>query len=223
MKSIRNFTRLLTLAVVAGSLLVARAEATPLISVSPVPDQIAGTNFSVDIVVSGLTEPTGAVSFLLFYDNSILQGLGFTPDPDNVMKTALDSLNNSSSFTGAPGSVHLDAFFTADVSLDPAALAAAEGTGFRVGRVDFKPLTPGLSPLTLSFVAPGGRFLSDYTGQIDLGATGISGSVCVRAAIGDSAAVDPCAAPSAVPEPATFGLLATGVAALVRRRRNAQK
>jgi len=235
MKTIRNATRFLVLAA-AAVLLAARAEATPIISVVPhFQSVLVGDTVSVDIDVSGLTQPTGAVSFLLNYDNSILHGATFTPDPDGVMGVALNPLFNNASlgFTGAAPNTHLDAFFAADLSFNPAALALREGAGFRLANVTFSATNTGLSPLTLLFSPVTGTFLSDFTGQIDLGAVALNGCVLVNPRVipgpssvnGDivgDAAVDPCPNASAVPEPATFGLLATGLAALVRRRRKPQ-
>src|SRR5579871_3935953 len=94
MKIMGKATRFLVLGV-AAALLAARAEATPIISVTPhFQSTTLGNTVSVDIDVSNLTAPTGGVSFLLSYDNSILQGATFTPDPDKIMGVAMHPVDN---------------------------------------------------------------------------------------------------------------------------------
>ena len=226
MKIIRNATRLLVLTA-AAALLAAPAGATPIISVQPhAQTGLVGSTVSVDIDVSGLTIPTGGVSFELSYDNSILKGDTFTPDPDDIMGVSLHPIDNNFSlgFTGAAPGTHLDAFFLADVSISEPALATAEGAGFRLATVTFDVVGAGLSPLTLTVSPVTGTFLSDFTGQIDLGAIAVNGCVLgvtapPRSDLTNDAVADPCGTAAAVPEPATFGLLATGLATVLARRR----
>ncbi len=227
MKSIRSAMRFLVLAGIAGAFFASRVEATPIISVSPsTQNATVGDSVAVDILVSGIDPGTavGGVSFDLSFNSAILQGVSFSLDPDFKMSDALDPiLDLSGGFTGGSNSP-LDVFFTA--GLDPAVLPGLQGTGFRVATVKFDAVGAGLSALNLSVVPVGGIFLSGADGTTDLGAVAVNGSVCVTTpvitSVDTAAPNDPCAV-AAVPEPATFGLLATGLAALARRRRKNQK
>ena len=225
MKSIRNVMGLLVAAAVAVVLAAPRVEATPVISVSPaLQGAFVGDTVSADIIVSGLTtDAVGGVSFLLSFDSTILKGTGFTLDPDNKMGFALNpALNDFGSGFSAGGTSPFEAFFLADVSLDNTALLALQGTGFRLAHVQFSAVAAGTSALALSFEPAVGAFLSDANGNVLL-SSAVNGCVVVSNRNDNgSSAVDPCSV-AAVPEPATFGLLATGLAALVRRRRKAQK
>lgn len=223
MKSIRNLMGFVVAAVVAGVLAAPRAEATPVISVVPaLQGAFVGDTVSADILVSGLTtDAVGGVSFLLSFDSSILKGTSFTLDPDAKMGFALNpGLNDFGSGFSAGGTSPFEAFFLADASLDNTALLSLQGAGFRLAHVEFSALTAGTSALALSFEPTVGAFLSDANGNVLL-SSAVNGCVVVanRDVITDNAAVaDPCAV-AAVPEPATFGLFATGIAALVRARR----
>jgi len=221
-------TRFLVLGA-AALFLAARAEATPIVSVQPhFQTANVGDTVSVDIDVSGLTtNAVGGVSFLLSYDNSILKGSSFTLDPDAKMGFALNpAANDFGSGFGAGGSSPFEAFFLADASLNNAALLGLQGTGFRLATVNFSAIGTGLSPLTLTVEPTQGVFLSDANG-FTITANPANGCVQVNPRIvitsvdGGDVAVDPCGV-AAVPEPATFGLLATGLAALARRRRKTQ-
>jgi PEP-CTERM motif len=180
-----------------------------------------------DIIVSGLTDAVGGASFFVSFDSSILQGTSFTLDPDNKMGFALNPLlNDFGSGFGGGGSSPFEAFFLADASLDSTALAGLQGAGFRLAHLQFKALTAGTSALALSFEPTVGAFLSDGLGNV-MNSTAVNGCVVVanREIITDAAVAapnDPCST-AAVPEPATFGLLATGFAALVRARRKSKK
>ena len=220
MKSICKATRFLAVAGLAALLFASSAQATPIISVSPsTQNSTVGSTVTADIIVSGLTtESIGAVSFLLSFDHSILSGTGYTVDPDNVMGVALDPGFNdlSHGFTSGGGSP-LDVFYLADLSFpNNASLLASEGSGFRLATVNFLAVGAGLSPLNLAISPRTGVFFSNFDGTAPLVTTSANGDVCVGAAAG----VPANCSTAAVPEPATFGLLATGVAALVRRRRN---
>jgi PEP-CTERM motif-containing protein len=77
----------------------------------------------------------------------------------------------------------------------------------------------------LSFKPVDGTFLSDADGFV-LASGAVNGCVTVTPpnvpSSVDIAAAVPCGSAAAVPEPATFGLLATGFAMLARRRRKPQ-
>ena len=219
MKSIRNVTRFLALAAIAGLLFAPRAGATTISITPPAVTVGQGTNFSVDVIVSGLTTTgVGGASFLVTFDDSLIKGTGFTLDPGGKMGAGL--VDFGSGFTGA-GSSPFEAFFIADATLNNAALLALQGTGFTLATLNFSAVLPGTTGLNLSFKPVDGAFLSDADGFV-LPANSANGCVTVTPQgpndVSDLAAVG-CGT-AAVPEPATFGLLATGLAAFVRARRN---
>jgi len=172
---------------------------------------------TVDIVVSGLGADTvGAFSFLVSFNDTILDGLTDTNNPDSKMGPV--PLDLSFGFTGGSNSP-LDVFYSADQFITKPALKALEGDGFRLATLRFKGLTEGLSPLTLS-VVPNGVFLFDFDGVTPLATpTLINGSICVDDGQGPSR----CAVADVVPEPATVALLGTGIAAFVARRRRVRR
>jgi hypothetical protein len=227
--SIRKVTRFLAVGILAAILLVGRAEAAS-ISLLPNSQNVAlGSNFSVDVMVDGLVgQSVGGASFLLSFDSSLLKGLSFTLDPNAKMGFAIHPQENDpvlnplgndyGSGFGVGGASPFEGFFTADISLNDAALQALQGTGFRLATLNFTAIGSGFSPLTLAVEPLQGVFLSDG-GGLELPTQGISGSVCVGGAAGGPN--DACTV-AAVPEPGTIALLGTGLAALVRRRRKAQ-
>jgi hypothetical protein len=216
--SIGKTKRILVLGILAGVLFAVRAEAVPIVSITPVSQTVnVGDPVSVDILVSGLgaLEAVGGFSLILSFNSAILSGVGFAIDPDSKMGVEDSSL--SGGFAGGT----LDLFVFAE-DFAPAGpgpeeftnLKALQGAGFRLATINFSAIGAGLSPLTLSVAAPGGTFLSDALGN-NLTATGENGSVCVAPAAGVPANCDV----AAVPEPGTIALFGTGVAALLVRRR----
>lgn len=219
MKSIRKVTRFLVLAAIAGLLVAPRASATTISITPPAVTVSQGTNFSVDVIVSGLTaNAVGGASFLVTFDDSLIKGTGFTLDPGGKMGAGL--VDFGSGFTGGNNSP-FEGFFIADASLNNAALLALQGTGFTLATLNFTAILPGTTGLNLSFKPVDGAFLSNAEGFV---LPADSANACVTVTpregpndISDLAAV--ACGTAAVPEPATFGLLATGLAAFVRARR----
>lgn len=189
---------LAALALAAGAFL---AQAAPVVSINPATQNIGiGGTALVDIVVSGLTEPTGGFSLTLTFDSSIVFGTSYAIDPDGKM--GLLPLDLSGGFSGNT----LDLFFVADPLEDSASLTASEGASFTLASLSFLGLIDGTSPLTLSSVV-----LSNWDGSATLaGVTSTNGSICVGTCEGGGTA----------PEPATALLLATalGLAGVSRRR-----
>jgi len=211
MKTISRTLRVLAATALAGTLMLSQAVASPTVSVIPSNQTIAvGGTALIDIIVSGLTDPTGGFQLILHYDNTILEGVDYTNDPGGKMGAS--PLDLSGGFTGG-GVLVLDLFFAADASETEASLSASEGPSFTLASVSFKGLVNGLSLLTLSDVV-----LSTWDGGLNggpatlTGVTSQNGQVCVG---GDCAQV--------VPEPATLLLLsgALGVLAIFRRRKQA--
>ena len=220
--SIRKVTRIMVLAVLAAVVLVGRAQASTITLVPQNQDVTLGSNFAVDIMINGLVnQSVGGASLTLSYDPSVLAGTGFTLDPDAKMGFALDpGSNDFGSGFGAGGTSPFTAFFLADASLDDTALQGLQGASFRLATINFTAIGLGFSPLTFGLEPNSGisTFLSDATGQNPVVADAVNGSVCV----GDVAGVAGNCNVAAVPEPGTFALIGTGIAALVRRRRKAQ-
>ena len=211
MKTISRTLRMLAATAVAAIVLSSQAVAAPIVSISPVTQMIGlGDTATVDIIVSGLSQPDDAVggfSLDLDFSNLILLGLSFANDPDGKMGAT--PLDLSGGFTGG-GILHLDLFFVADAAEDQTSLSLSEGASFRLATVDFKGIADGLSLLALSNVV-----LSNWDGTETLaGVESVNGSVCV------SAAGIPC---TTVPEPETLLLLATALGALAIARRRKQR
>ena len=202
MKSIHRTLQRLALAALTATAFLSQAEASPVVSITPATQTIGvGSPGSVNIVVSGLTDPTGGFSLTLAFNNSFLSGVSFVNDPAAVMGAGFLDLS------GGFSSGSLDLYFVADASLNAAALTAAEGSSFTLATVNFMGASSGLSPLTLSGVT-----LSNADGTSDLaGVSSVNGSICVGT--GD------CSITTPVPEPETYLLFAAGLAALAVRRR----
>jgi len=202
MKTISRTLRALAALVLAATVLLSQAVASPIVSISPVNQTIVGGDpASIDIIVSGLTDPVGGFSLTLTFIDSIVSGTAYFNDPAGAMGAS--PLDLSGGFTGGS----LDLFFTADALETEASLSLSQGASFRLATVDFLGMLDGLSPLTLSKVV-----LSNWDGTETLaGVESVNGSVCV------GIPGVPCAT---VPEPETLLLLATALGALgISRRR----
>ena len=198
MKSIHKAMRVLaiTAAVVVG--VVAQAYAAPIVSIDPASQTATvGNTVTVDVVVSGLTDPIGGFSAVVSFNPAILAGASFLVDPDDHFNLVFDG---SLGFAGA----ELDLFLAGD--------PVNQGTGFRLATITFNATGSGLSPLTLD-----GVVLSNQSGEDDIFPETADGEVCVTPA---GAPGQQCAPPP-VPEPALLALIGAGVSALAMRRRKA--
>ncbi|HUE86482.1 MAG TPA: PEP-CTERM sorting domain-containing protein [Vicinamibacterales bacterium] len=188
--------RILALAVMMAAGVAADGVAAPIVSISPSSQTaMVGDAVSADIVVSGLTDPTGGFYLLLAFDDTILSGDSYVADPDG--KLGPDAFDLSFGFVGGT----LDLFYSADIDWDAAMLAAAQGTGFKLATVTFLAIASGVSPLTLLDAE-----LSTADGTGLLASQSVNGRVCVGG-------------PCPVPEPGLLVLMATGAAVFAVRRR----
>lgn len=167
-------THVLKLSIAAMALLGITAQGSTL-SFSPSAQFIAsGASTSVDIVVSGLGDPSspslGAFDIDITFDSSILSAssLSFGSHLD---LGGLGSIQFSNLAT--PGTVHLD-----EVSLElPTALNAGQPNSFILATIHFTGSSVGLSPLAFQHAS-----LSDENGASLLDVITGSGSITVRAA-----------------------------------------
>ncbi len=203
MKSILGTFQRLALATLTATVFLSQAEAAPVVSISPATQSIGVTApGSVDIIVSGLTDPTGGFSMTLAFNSSFLSSVSYHNDPGARMGAS------PGDFSMGFSNGSLDLFFFADPMATFESLGAAEGASFTLATVNFTGAASGLSPLTLSNVV-----LSNWDGSAHLAdVTSMNGEICV----GDCA-INP------VPEPETYLLFAAGLAALAVRRRRARK
>ena len=203
MKIVSRTLRVLAATALAATVLLSQAVAAPLVSIVPADQTINnGDPASVDIIVSGLTDPVGGFSFNLIFDDTIVEGTTYVNDPDGTMGAA--PFEFSFGFLGGTGSP-LDIFFGADPTETEASLALSQGVSFTLTRVNFLGIANGLSPLSLR-----GVVLSNWDGTETLpGVQTQDGRICV----GGNCAT--------VPEPATLLLfgIALGGLAVVRRRK----
>lgn len=204
MKSIHRTLQRLALAALTATAFLSQVEAAPVVSISPATQNVAvGSPAAINIIVSGLTDPTGGFSLTLGFNSSFLSGVSFVNDP--LGKFGAVPLDLSLGFSGGS----LDLFFVADVNSTPAGLSAAQGASFTLATVNFLGLSDGLSPLTLANVV-----LSNFDGSADLlGVTSTNGEICVGR----------CDISTPIPEPETYLLFAAGLSALALRRRRRVK
>ena len=203
MKTISWTLRMLAATALSTTMLLSQAVASPIVSIAPSDQTInVGDPASIDIIVSGLTDPVGGFSFNLVFNGIVLTGVTYANDPDGKMGAA--SLDLSDGFTGGSGSP-LEIFFVADASEDEAGLSGLQGASFILATVDFMGAANGLSLLTLTDVV-----LSNWNGESTLAGVEVNnGQICVG---GDC---------EGIPEPATLLLFggALGGLAIIRRRR----
>ncbi len=207
MKTISRTLRMLAASALATTVLLSQAVASPTVSIVPADQTIdVGDPATIDIIVSGLTDPVGGFSFIMSFNDTKILGVAYLNDPDGKM--GAKPLDLSTGFAGATADKSpLEVFFAADPLETEATLSAKQGAGFRLTAVGFQGLADGLSLLTLSDVV-----LSNWDGTETLADVGVrNGQICVG---GNCAQA---------PEPATLLLLGSALGALgiIRRRKQA--
>jgi PEP-CTERM motif len=203
MKTFSRTLQMLAATALATTVLLSQAVASPIVSIVP-SDQTKniGDHPTIDIIVSGLTEPVGGFSFTLSFNDAILSGDGYNNAPGGKMGAA--PLDLSGGFAGGAGSP-LDIFFVADPTADQAGLSGLQGPSFTLTSVFFTAVANGLSNLTLTDVV-----LSNWDGTATLAGVEVqNGRICVGGNCQQA------------PEPATLLLLggALGALGIIRRRK----
>lgn len=195
---------------VAATTFVSQARAAPVLSLSltPATDVAVGGAVGVDIFVSGLIQAMGGYSFDLTYDASRMLFGSFSVDPDNKMGDG--GLNSIVDFSvGNTGtSVGMDVLSGYFSPADEVTLATLQGTGFRLGHVNFTALNnPGFAAFGLDNFS-----LSDYEGTTAF--TGVTASGAQLCVIGTPACIN-----NNVPEPMSGLLVAAALGGLALSRR----
>lgn len=200
-------------AVAATALFGGQALAAPAVTIQ-VPSQTieVGQTAKVDIVVSGLDQPSdavGAFSLLLKFNSTYVKGSSYAVDPTTKMG-AYDADNDfSSDFDN--GSLEL--FYVANALEDQDSLAAAQLGGFVLATVTFEGIANGLSPLSFGSIGNSvGVVLSFWNGDETIVNSNRPGEICV-------APQGQGCSRNNVPEPATLLLVGTALAGLLLRGR----
>ena len=152
---------------------LSQSHAAPVVFVTPSTQNVAnGAVGSVDIIVNGLTQALGGFQFDLTWNAGFLSGSSFVANPSGLMGPAPLDLGLGLGV----GGISANAFVLADAIITEAALAAAQGTGFILGRLTFTGgPSNGFTPLNLSNVV-----LSNFSGGAIIGGvTTRNGTVCV--------------------------------------------
>ena len=170
---------------------VSASAATVSVLPSPVPDKTVGDAFSVDIMISDLTEPVGGFSFFLYFDDSVISSTGYALDPGSLMDPAIDQ----SVFTA--GVSPLEMYFFSDLGAD----LTGQGTGFTLATVDFSAIANGLSVIGIrDLVVSNGEGTAEIPADIE------NSLVCVGGRC-------------TVPEPGLIALFGTAASVMFARRR----